>query len=116
MNISGVNRIRVLILAGCVLVIILYFRFFMEDAGGLEVNCSHALISLSHYEIPILNLFQAPLYIPTASSPVLVTVFYETLCPDSKHFVNKQLEPTYAKAGAFMDIKYVPYGKATVNR
>lgn len=31
MNISGVNRIRALVLAGCVVLIILYIRFFMPE-------------------------------------------------------------------------------------
>lgn len=32
MNISGVNRIRVLVLAACIVVVILYMRFFMQDS------------------------------------------------------------------------------------
>lgn len=49
-----------------------------------------------------------------AGSPVMVMVFYEALCPDSKHFILKQLEPTYSKASALIDFQLVPYGKATV--
>lgn len=41
-------------------------------------------------------------------------VFYEALCPDSKHFIMKQLVPAYEKAAPIMDIVLVPYGKATV--
>lgn len=44
----------------------------------------------------------------------MVMVFYEALCPDSKHFIIKQLEPTYTKAPALIDFQLVPYGKATV--
>lgn len=47
-------------------------------------------------------------------SPVMVMVFYEALCPDSKHFIIKQLEPTYNKAPSLIDFQLVPYGKATV--
>lgn len=50
-----------------------------------------------------------------AGSPVMVMVFYEALCPDSKHFILKQLVPTFSKAPALIDFQLVPYGKATVN-
>ena len=40
-----------------------------------------------------------------AGAPVLVMVFYEALCPDSKHFILKQLIPTYQQADALM-VKY----------
>ncbi|KAH8272171.1 hypothetical protein KR018_005672, partial [Drosophila ironensis] len=45
--------------------------------------------------------------------PVLVTVFYEALCPDSKYFISKQLLPTFKVATSIMEVKLVPYGKAT---
>lgn len=50
-----------------------------------------------------------------AGAPVMVMVFYEALCPDSKHFILKQLEPTFNKASSLIDFQLVPYGKATVN-
>jgi len=43
---------------------------------------------------------------------VNVTVFYETLCPDSRHFVLRQLYPTWQKVPEIMDINYRPWGKA----
>ncbi|KAH8400553.1 hypothetical protein KR222_006664, partial [Zaprionus bogoriensis] len=43
---------------------------------------------------------------------VLVMVFYEALCPDSKYFITKQLLPTYQAAASFMEVELVPYGKA----
>lgn len=46
----------------------------------------------------------------------MVMVFYEALCPDSKHFILKQLEPTYIKATSIVDFQLVPYGKATVRK
>lgn len=93
MNISGVTRLRVLVLAGCVILVLLYLRYFMQSVDDADLDRMS---------------FASP------NSPVVVTVFYETLCPDSKHFVVKQLEPTSKKAGAFMDVVLVPYGKATV--
>lgn len=50
-----------------------------------------------------------------AGSPVLVMVFYEALCPDSKNFIIKQLHSAYVRAPSLIDIQFVPYGKATVN-
>lgn len=49
-----------------------------------------------------------------AGTPVVVTVFYEALCPDSKNFVIKQLLPTFYKAPALVEVQLVPYGKAEV--
>ncbi|XP_064535103.1 gamma-interferon-inducible lysosomal thiol reductase [Drosophila montana] len=47
-----------------------------------------------------------------APLPVLVTVFYEALCPDSKYFITKQLLPAYKVAAPIMEVQLVPYGKA----
>jgi len=43
---------------------------------------------------------------------VVVTVFYEALCPDSKYFLTKQLLPTFKVAEEFMEVQLAPYGKA----
>lgn len=42
-----------------------------------------------------------------------MTVFYEALCPDSKYFITKQLQPAFYKAPALIDFQLIPYGKAT---
>lgn len=44
---------------------------------------------------------------------VKVSVFYETLCPDSIAFIVNQLWPVYKTVGSIMDIDLVPYGKAS---
>ena len=46
---------------------------------------------------------------------VNVTVFYEVLCPDSRHFILRQLFPTWKKVPELMEIDYRPFGKATVS-
>lgn len=48
--------------------------------------------------------------------PVYVQVFYEALCPDSKNFILKQLQPTFKKIPKLFEIQFVPYGKATVSK
>ncbi|XP_055917963.1 GILT-like protein 1 [Eupeodes corollae] len=48
-------------------------------------------------------------------TPILVTVFYEALCPDSKHFITKQLVPAYKAAPSVLEVVLVPYGKASTS-
>jgi len=45
-----------------------------------------------------------------------VTVFYEVLCPDSRHFILRQLYPTWKKVPDLMEIDYRPFGKATYKK
>ncbi|XP_074599995.1 gamma-interferon-inducible lysosomal thiol reductase-like [Brevipalpus obovatus] len=45
-------------------------------------------------------------------SKLKLGVFYETLCPDSKNFIVKQLWPAYNSFGSHFDIDLVPFGNA----
>lgn len=56
---------------------------------------------------------QALLQRGNQSGKVVVEVYYEVLCPDSRYFVLKQLYPTWQRIGSIMDIQYKPYGKAS---
>lgn len=47
---------------------------------------------------------------------MLVMVFYEALCPDSKFFITKQLLSTYKAAAPIMEVQLVPYGKVRNSR
>ncbi|XP_070855227.1 gamma-interferon-inducible lysosomal thiol reductase isoform X5 [Drosophila suzukii] len=53
-----------------------------------------------------------PILTNQRSMKVVVTVFYEALCPDSKYFLTKQLLPTFKVAEEFMEVQLAPYGKA----
>lgn len=48
----------------------------------------------------------------TKGSPVVVSVFYEALCPDSKGFIIRQLVPTFKTIPNLIEIELIPYGKA----
>ncbi|XP_014244984.1 gamma-interferon-inducible lysosomal thiol reductase-like isoform X2 [Cimex lectularius] len=44
---------------------------------------------------------------------VKVSVYYESLCPDSQYFVVDQLAPTFKRLPSLVKTDLVPYGKAT---
>jgi len=44
-----------------------------------------------------------------------VSVFYETLCPDSIRFITTKLYPAYQESfKEYLDLEFVPYGKADI--
>ncbi|XP_075149823.1 gamma-interferon-inducible lysosomal thiol reductase-like protein isoform X2 [Haematobia irritans] len=86
------TRKRILLLFGVAVILFLLVRYFLFN-GSFEAD------SQSYRRAP--------------GAPVLVAVFYEALCPDSKHFITKQLVPSYRDASPLMDIILVPYGKAS---
>ncbi|XP_055343009.1 uncharacterized protein LOC129591395 [Paramacrobiotus metropolitanus] len=47
------------------------------------------------------------------AAPVLLEVYYETLCPDSRAFITNQLYPTLQQINSIMNVSMIPYGKAT---
>nr|CAD7580578.1 unnamed protein product [Timema californicum] len=58
-------------------------------------------------------LLLATLVAPTIQAPVNVTVFYESLCPDSIRFITQQLYPTWTQlTSEYLAVDFVPYGKA----
>ncbi|XP_042884447.1 gamma-interferon-inducible lysosomal thiol reductase-like isoform X3 [Penaeus japonicus] len=45
-------------------------------------------------------------------STMRIEIYYEVLCPDSRHFIMKQLTPAYEKLKDILQVGLVPYGKA----
>merc|ERR1712165_497823 len=43
---------------------------------------------------------------------VVVSLYYETLCPYCKAWINDELIPTYEKLQQYMTVEFVPYGNA----
>ena len=90
-------------LAGLIILIWLYHN---SQSSTKEVNAIQ--------EIQPPPVVAAPATSTRAPDPKLVVdVYYECLCPDSKYFVTHHLLPTMEKVGSLMDIKLWPYGKAT---
>uniref|UniRef100_A0A0A9XVG7 Gamma-interferon-inducible lysosomal thiol reductase n=1 Tax=Lygus hesperus TaxID=30085 RepID=A0A0A9XVG7_LYGHE len=58
-------------------------------------------------------LFAACAFAADNSTKVNVTVYYESLCPDSAKFITTQLVPTWEKMMDNIDLVLVPYGKST---
>lgn len=50
----------------------------------------------------------------TSVQPVQVSVYYESLCPDSMYFISDQLWPTFQKIAQIFTVDLVPFGKANV--
>ncbi|XP_023321848.1 GILT-like protein 1 isoform X2 [Eurytemora carolleeae] len=43
---------------------------------------------------------------------IILDLYYETLCPDSRSFILRQLEPAVEQIADIFSINYIPYGKA----
>lgn len=93
MNVFGVNRYRILL----VIIFLLICWQIMKHWNEYTLNNNE--VNLRY----------------TTDTPVVVGVYYEALCPDSKHFVIKQLQTTYNKAPYLINIELIPYGKASTS-
>ncbi|XP_011293137.1 GILT-like protein 1 isoform X1 [Musca domestica] len=104
------TRKRILILLSVVVILFLLVRYVFFN-GSLEASISSApqlVIPQQQHES-----HDSQTYRRAPGAPVIVTVFYEALCPDSKHFITKQLIPAFKEASILMDTRLVPYGKAS---
>ncbi|XP_071449858.1 GILT-like protein 1 [Hetaerina americana] len=48
----------------------------------------------------------------TVNERVNVSLYYESLCPDSVRFVINQLQPTWQSMAPYMNIRFIPFGKS----
>ncbi|XP_054158294.1 GILT-like protein 1, partial [Oppia nitens] len=44
-----------------------------------------------------------------------LSVYYESICPDSRRFFLNQLMPAYEKLGQYLDVDLIPFGNANVS-
>lgn len=44
-----------------------------------------------------------------------LSIYYESICPDSRRFVLNQLIPAYDKLSQYLDIDLIPFGNANVS-
>jgi interferon gamma-inducible protein 30 len=59
------------------------------------------------------QLFGLCLVLMTAEClKIKVQVYYESLCPDSRQFINTQLAPVGKDLLQYLDIKFIPFGKS----
>ena len=83
--------------------LILIFLYYNHGSGN----------KITSHPAPDNNL---PIPVTSTAPPdpkLVVDVYYECLCPDSKYFITHHLIPTMEKLGSLMDIKLWPYGKAS---
>ncbi|XP_067134316.1 gamma-interferon-inducible lysosomal thiol reductase-like [Centruroides vittatus] len=89
------------------------WRFYMISRFKmLGLGCTALLLTLywlsGAIKVEVSPLEKSEL----TAQPVLVSVYYETLCPDSKRFILDQLWPTYQAVSDIIDVDLIPYGKA----
>ncbi len=60
----------------------------------------------------IFILLLSLLAISASAENVKIGVYFESLCPDSKAFILKQLFPTFQKLNSIITLEMVPFGNA----
>lgn len=78
-----------------------YFNFWNIYPYFLVLQAHEGHVHSHHHVQNISSDLQLP-----------VSVFYEALCPDSIKFFKEQLVPTYKALGKYINLNFVPFGKA----
>lgn len=76
----------------------------------LSLTAVHT-VSILFYKLCFIYLY----LFQEAQEQTLVSVYYESLCPDSIRFITTQLYPTFQQLSLYFNVNFVPYGKANVN-
>ncbi|CAG2167806.1 unnamed protein product [Oppiella nova] len=63
----------------------------------------------------LMFLFHFILTIDSHHTNNRISVYYESICPDSRRFILNQLIPTYEKLSPYVDIDLIPFGNANVS-
>ena len=82
--------------------------FLFHTVANRYCNCNeHNVVSLTNYCCVV--LFYFGLQVP-------ITVYYESLCPDSAKFITEQIYPAVkGDLKDHVDINWVPFGKSNVS-
>ncbi|XP_064477188.1 gamma-interferon-inducible lysosomal thiol reductase-like [Ornithodoros turicata] len=84
--------------------------------GILALLCVQLLVVLflmTSYGCALVGVCEKKTACVEPGTKVLVEVFYESYCPDSKRFVLEQLNSTYPELSSIIELDLVPYGKAS---
>lgn len=118
MHVLSTFRIRIIIFLMVLLILWQIFRTW-PDGSSFQVSWRNDIQYLFSRTFKCYfcdsTFVQEEQFAKTAGAPVLVMVFYEAMCPDSKHFIMKQLQSAFYRAPSLVDFQLVPYGKASVS-
>ena len=78
------------------------------------MNSLNLAVSAFSIILALSNLFQCVSTQTPSSYTLNIGVYYESLCPDSRNFINSQISKVFKKYQQFTNITLVPYGKANV--
>ncbi|KAF4530958.1 hypothetical protein B566_EDAN011339, partial [Ephemera danica] len=83
-----------------------------KESPSAHVCCVQFCLRLSTMVRSVVLLL-ASAFVAVQANPTVVSIYYESLCPDSIAFINTQFTPTYNELGKEnIQVDYLPYGKA----